>query len=307
MSANYDHDTLVIRLAQILIRLNEGQALDPKALADEFQVHPRTIQRDLNERFAYLPLKKDGNVYRLENYYLGKLMTSDIRQFAAIAGIKGLFPSLDNGFLKSILDVAVSQAYLVKGHRYEDTKNFDYLFSPLETAILKHHQITFTFSGKPRRHVAPYRLLNHKGIWYLAAVDDDKLKSFRLSGISDFASSEQTFIPDAAIQQRVADEDSIWFTSSKREVVLKIDAPIAHYFQRRQVLPNQQIDKTLENGSLIVSTLIGHEMQVLPIVRYWIPHIRIISPEDLRQGVNQSLSEYLQREGTLSANKANSI
>lgn len=57
MSATHDHDTLVARLAQILIRLNQGEALDPKALAEEFQVHPRTIQRDLNERFAYLLLK----------------------------------------------------------------------------------------------------------------------------------------------------------------------------------------------------------------------------------------------------------
>ena len=297
MSANPEHDTLVARLAQILIRLNEGMALEPKALAEEFQVHPRTIQRDLNERFAYLPLKKEGNAYRLENFYLGKLTTSDIRQFAAIAGIKGLFPSLDNGFLKSVLDATVSQAYLVKGHRYEDTKTFEHLFAPLETAILQHKLIGFTFSGKPRHDVAPYRLLNHKGIWYLAAVDDDKLKSFRLSGISAFVPSEQGFTPDAAIQQRVAEEDSIWFTPSKREVVLKIDAAIAHYFQRRQVLPEQQIDKTLEDGSLIISARIGHEMQVLPIVRYWIPHVHIISPEELRQTVVQTLTEYLQREG----------
>lgn len=296
MSLTHDHDTLVARLAQILIRLNQGEALDPKALAGEFHVHPRTIQRDLNERFAYLPLKKEGSVYRLENFYLGKLTTSDIRQFAAIAGIKGLFPSLDNGFLKSVLDAAVSQAYLVKGHRYEDTQAFEHLFAPLETAILQHKLIGFTFSAKPRFNVAPYRLLNHKGIWYLAAVDDDKLKSFRLSGIAAFVPSEQGFEPDITIQQRVEEEDSIWFTPNKREVVLKIDAVIAHYFLRRQVLPEQQIDKTLEDGSLIISARIGHEMQVLPIVRYWIPHVHILCPDELRQAVVQSLTEYLQRE-----------
>jgi predicted DNA-binding transcriptional regulator YafY len=135
MASTHDHDTLVTRLVHILLRLNQGETLDPKTLAEEFRVHPRTIQRDLNERFAYLPLKKEGNRYRLETFYLGKLTTSDIRQFAAIAGIKGLFPSLDNGFLKSVLDMAVSQAYLVKGYRYEDTKAFEHLFHPLETAI----------------------------------------------------------------------------------------------------------------------------------------------------------------------------
>jgi hypothetical protein len=31
-----------------------------------------------------------------------------------------------------------------------------------------------------------------------------------------------------------------------------------------------------------VSAKVGHLNQVVPIVRYWIPHIRIISPEGLQ-------------------------
>ena len=53
-----NHDTLVYRLAQILVKLNQGEKLDPLTLADEFGVNLRTIQRDLNVRFAYLPLQK---------------------------------------------------------------------------------------------------------------------------------------------------------------------------------------------------------------------------------------------------------
>ena len=55
------HDTLVYRLAQILIKLNQGEKLDPQALADEFGVTLRTVQRDLNERFAYRPLERSAN------------------------------------------------------------------------------------------------------------------------------------------------------------------------------------------------------------------------------------------------------
>ena len=46
------HDTLVYRLSEVLTKLNQGDSLDPKALADEFGVNRRTIQRDLNVRFA---------------------------------------------------------------------------------------------------------------------------------------------------------------------------------------------------------------------------------------------------------------
>ena len=70
------HDTLVYRLAQMLVKLNQGEKLDPQALAEEFGVNLRTIQRDLNERFAYLPLEKTDGRYHLDPAFLGKLSTA---------------------------------------------------------------------------------------------------------------------------------------------------------------------------------------------------------------------------------------
>lgn len=37
------HDTLVYRRAQMLVKLNHGEKLDPQALVDEFGVTLRTI------------------------------------------------------------------------------------------------------------------------------------------------------------------------------------------------------------------------------------------------------------------------
>ena len=59
------HDTLVQRLAMMLVKLNQGEHLEPHALAEEFNVHVRTIQRDINERFGYLPLEKTDGAYRM--------------------------------------------------------------------------------------------------------------------------------------------------------------------------------------------------------------------------------------------------
>lgn len=67
---------------------------------------------------------------------------------------------------------------------------------------------------------------------------------------------------------------------------------VASYFKRRRLIANQAIEKELEDGGLIVSAKVGHLNQILPIVRYWIPHIRIISPETLMEG---ELAEYLKR------------
>ncbi|HEE0016404.1 TPA: HTH domain-containing protein, partial [Campylobacter jejuni] len=44
------HDKLAVRLAQILMRFNNGGRFSLEELASEFNVDIRTIQRDLNQR-----------------------------------------------------------------------------------------------------------------------------------------------------------------------------------------------------------------------------------------------------------------
>jgi len=293
------HDTLVYRLAQMLYKLNLGESLEPAALAEEFSVNLRTIQRDLNERFAYLPLHKVDGRYRLDQAFLGKLNLRDIERFAGLAGIRGLFPSLSDDFLRDIFDERMQGALLVKGHHYEDISARLPLFRQLEKAIVAHRRIAFDYARNeaPNSYsgVEPYKLLNHHGIWYLAARDGDKLKTFAFARIERLHVEEHSFQPAPAIDRRLREEDGIWFAAEQREVVLKIAAEIAGYFKRRKLIANQVIEKELEDGGLILSARIGHANQVLPIVRYWIPHIRIISPESLQDELESEVRAWLTR------------
>ena len=93
------------------------------------------------------------------------------------------------------------------------------------------------------------------------------------------------------------EEDGIWMGEEKKEIVLKIAREIAGYFKRRKLIANQVIEKELEDGGLILSAKVGHPNQVLPIVRYWIPHIRIISPEGLQKEMEQEMRDYIERAG----------
>lgn len=164
-----NHDTLVYRLAQMLVKLNQGEKLDPRALAGEFGVNLRTIQRDLNERFAYLPLQKADGRYHLDPVFLGKLSTRDIERFASLAGIRGLFPSFSDEFLRDIFDTRMQAALLVKGHQYENLKGKEQIFRELEKAIVGRHQISFDYfktgSEKFYTALAPYKLINNKGLF----------------------------------------------------------------------------------------------------------------------------------------------
>ncbi|MDD2734460.1 MAG: WYL domain-containing protein [Desulfuromonadaceae bacterium] len=298
---NGNHDTLVYRLAQILIKLNQGEKLDPLALADEFGVNLRTVQRDLNVRFAYLPLQKTDGRYHLDPAYLGKLSPRDIERFASLAGVRGLFPSLSDDFLGDIFDNRIQSALLVKGHNYEDLAGKEEVFRQLERAIVARCHISFDYANddgdKSYTAVAPFKLMNHKGIWYLVARDGDKLKTFSFAKIERVTLLDTRFAHDPKMETMLKEEDGIWLGEEKREIVLQIAREIAGYFKRRKLIANQVIEKELEDGGLIVSAKVGHENQVLPIVRYWIPHIRIISPEGLQKELEKDLRNYLERVG----------
>ncbi|BBJ61656.1 DeoR family transcriptional regulator [Enterobacter asburiae] len=66
------HDKLGYRLGLILTRLNNGESLTVRGLADDINVCEKTIRRDLTERLAYLNLLRQGKQYRLPKGILGQ-------------------------------------------------------------------------------------------------------------------------------------------------------------------------------------------------------------------------------------------
>lgn len=236
------HDTLVYRLSQVLTKLNQGESLDPQSLADEFGVNLRTIQRDLNVRFACLPLVKSGGRYRMDEAHLGKLTIKDIEQFASLSGVSGLFPQLTDRFLRRVFDSGKASAWLVKGHHYEDLRGQTDLFAELERAIVDHHHVQFTYNKAPGQskfhsQVEPYKLVNHKGIWYLAAWDENRLKSFSVTKVDALRSMQTTFFPRPNIEGELASSDSIWLGSNRQRVLLRVSAQVAGYFKCHKLIP----------------------------------------------------------------------
>ena len=291
------HDTLVHRLAMMLLKLNQGDSLDPKQLASDFGVNLRTIQRDLNVRFAYLPLEKSEGRYRLDPAFLGKLGAKDIERFACLAGVRGLFPSLSDDFLRDVFDSRLQGALLIRGHHYEDLTGREDAFKQLERAIVARRTVSFRYrkhaQEKLHAQVEPYKLINHKGIWYLAGRDAGKLKSFAFTSIGALLVSESTFEANPAAEQTLLEQEGIWLSDERIEFVLRVSRDVAGYFIRRAVLVNQTFVRKLEDGDLIISAKVGHPNEVMPQIRYWIPHIRIISPDGMQAQLEEELAAYL--------------
>ncbi|MDR2113612.1 MAG: WYL domain-containing protein [Candidatus Accumulibacter sp.] len=292
-----NNERLASRLAGILQKLNFGEALDVAGLAEEFGTHPRTIQRDLRQRFAFLPIEKgnDGK-YKLEPEFLGQLNFRDIERFAALAGLNGLFPALDDVFFRELFDHRTAQTLSIHGPGYEEPSPPENEFRLLQRAIRERRYLAFTYrkaSETKRVEVAPYRLINHDGIWYLAASDAGRPKTYAIGRIDTLSLRDAAFTPDEKILDMLDKEDSIWLSEEKTAVELRVGPPAAPYFKRQKLIARQEIVGETPDGGLIVTGWFAHPKQILPIVRYWIPHVRLVSPENWRKELEASLRDYL--------------
>lgn len=63
--ASNKRNIMIYRLALILNSLSYGEKLGLQALANEFGVTARTIQRNLDAHFTHLPLQKTDGRYHL--------------------------------------------------------------------------------------------------------------------------------------------------------------------------------------------------------------------------------------------------
>lgn len=294
-----DHDTLVYRLSEILVKLNRGEKLDPRRLAAEFNVDLRTIQRDLNQRFAYLDLVTSGGRYEMPSAVLGKLSTRDIERFAVASGTRGLFPSLSHAFVRQLLAEGETSALLVRGHHYEEVEDRATEFADLRRAIEERRRVHFDFGAasttveKTFADVEPYKLLNQKGVWYLIGRHHGKLKTFGFTRIRGLRVDEGGFDFDEAFAEQLANNEGLWQSEKMTRVMLTVSAEAAPYFRRRQLVANQVVEATKGDGSMVLSTRVGHSNEIIPIVRYWIPHLRIVEPIALQESVEKSLTDYL--------------
>ena len=292
-------EKLADRLATMLVMLDNGESLNLKELAIKFEVSERTLARDISRlKSAKLDLGLVSDLEGEQKYRTTNKVfkLKDIQKFAKISGAYGVYPELKPSFLKKLLADDQQGVYEAKGYAYEDASKLEKLLAMLSEAIEKNQQIGFLYNAEPRV-VEPYRLIHHHGSWYLAAVRKGKLLTYRVSRIARSYQQHElsTFEPNPDILKQLEDENSIWFGQEKSEVILKVHADVVLHFMQRQLLPEQELVKTLEDGGILVSSKISHAMQLLPLVRYWIPHVEIISPEHLQNELEVGLKGYLER------------
>lgn len=279
-----EHDTLAKRLGLILTRLNTGERLTLADLSMEFNVTQRTLQRDFNERLNYLPIERDGSTYFIDVKYLGRQDKQDVKPILEMLGLSSIFPSFDALSFTRLNDNQVAP-FLFRELKIEDVSSYEETFKSLTLAIQNNQIIRFCYKQKTYRDVSPYRLVNDRGWWYLAAIHNETLKSYKVAQVSKVDVASQHFKRHKEVDDHVIDGSMIWLTDSPIEVVLRIDTSISSHFRNTNILPEQKLLKILDDDSLLVTSTITNQKQIIPILKYWLPDIEILSPVELKQSL----------------------
>lgn len=284
---------LALRLSKILALLHQGENIDKHALAEQYEVSVRTIERDLTDRLHGIAEQADDSHWHLVHQHRSTIPTKQLNEYTSLVGTAQLFPDPSLPYLLKQLDTPKPRRTThVQPTPREDLRTQSPAFAQLQAAIEQHCECRFTYKAKPR-HAQPYRLIHKDGVWYLAAEEGGKLKNFSVALIEALETDDSSrFAPKPQHLDYINNKDDVWFTESTTEVLLRVAPEAAHYFARRQLLPQQQ-HRADTDGSLLVTTHINHMNQLLPVVRYWLPNVRIVKPmewhEALVDGLRQAL------------------
>lgn len=248
------------------------------------------FERDLSERLGGIIERATNGQWQIKHAVRSNIPAKHLYAYARLSGTEHLFPDGSLPYLLEQLHTPEPQRTTqVHPVSYEDMQAYAQEFALLQAAITHKHPCHFAYKTKVRL-VYPYKLIHQNGVWYLAAEEDGRLKNFSISLIQALQLDRtQQFAPKREHTEYINGKEDVWFTEDTTEVLLRIAPEVAHYFLRRALLPHQQ-QRQDRDGSLLVSTHVNHMYQLLPVVRYWLPHVRILQPCGMASGAGRQLA-----------------
>jgi predicted DNA-binding transcriptional regulator YafY len=290
----------------ILECLEAGEALSITALAKEWGVSSKTVQRDFDKLTAMgrfgIERAADGRKYQKARtrraYNESEMVIEAIDAMARDIG--GGFYTKAHQLLKRLREGFETPYYTRID--VEDISSKFGIVKTLEGTILDRQSVTFEYTpwwgDGTRKHytgVHPLRIVVFNGFWYLLAEHEGIYKKFYLKEISQVRAEGGTFNPDQKILDRLENSLNIWFEPEKEpwEVTLWVEPESVVYFERRPVSRTQKLYKQ-PDGSAELIIRITDEAEILPLVKFYLPTIRILEPEPLRKSFEKMLQGYLE-------------
>jgi predicted DNA-binding transcriptional regulator YafY len=155
--------------------------------------------------------------------------------------------------------------------------------------------MTYRVAGVEREYTAcPLKIVFYDGFWYLAALNDKKeIRTFRLDNIGTLSVLEKGFVVPPDVEQMLRESVNVWFSLERTlTVTLSVAPAVAQYFKQRSYFPLQRIIAENKDGALMIETRISKDMEILPTIFQWMPHITVKKPAALRKKIQAIVHQY---------------
>jgi len=293
------------RLASILARLYAGEVLSKKELAEEYGVSLRTMQRYINERLVGFPLRHEGDRFAIDS---GKVSGLSDEERTVLELLDEMSRKQGNAFyakahpLLQRLRLGAANPFYAKLDMEDIGSKLDEAIL-LERAIKERRIVRFRYRAEGSEPttfaVKPLKIANFEGYWYLIAQDTgdgDRVKKYLLRKISQVEPTPERFETPKELEEKVRNAVSVWFEPANDpiEVRLFIDGTVARYFRLRPIAPTQSIIGEDPDGSIEVLLAITHPMEIIPIVKYWMPHLKVLEPAQIRERIAKDVRKWLE-------------
>ncbi len=173
----------------------------------------------------------------------------------------------------------------------------------IKRAIKNRQYVTLIYKGnllETYAHIQLHRIIYAEGNWYLAIHDpswEKKYNLLRINFIQSLALHSKTFHRDITIERAINGFQSLFTKPDAKtfEVMVEVSAKIMRHFKQKKHLKSQKIIKESKKG-LILSYQVTDAMVITPLIKKWMPHIRVVSPKDIQENLCQEAEIFLEKQ-----------
>ena len=303
------------RVLTILSKLSNNKKVCTKLLCEALDENERNIQRDLKllkDFFGESMVMSERGCYMLLNNTHFFNMIKEQKESKALKNFFEFLTLLDSKSLKFLeaqeftylnqIKKDVKEIYTIFDNPIEELKSINFL-EELKTAIKHRRYCNIIYNEQEPKeliNIQPQKILYAKNNWYLAAMTQNYkinggFKRFRINFIENLTLCSKTFHRNVQAENHIKNFQSLFqdFNQPNYEVVIRVNKKVARYFRVKKHLSSQQILQTHSNGDLTISYQINNDMEIIPLIKTWIPHLKVISPKRVHQKISKEIKTFI--------------
>lgn len=303
------------RVLELLKRFNDGKTITLQTLLNDPMWEgksEKTLRRDLNVIKEYFPesfenVKGIKGTYKaitkeiFENFVDNKTLSLMVIAYN-LATKNSLFESfnineMDKNILKNKLK-STQKCYEFITKPFEDKNCTNDLLKTLEFSVRYKRKLSVKYKSESKvlnLLIHPYKIVFINENFYLAGESEYGFSMLRVQNIQSIEVKKDTFYKNPNIKSFIKTMQTPFakysenFRKNQICIKLQVSNEKARFFKQKKFFNSQKIEKSKEDGSIIISYEFSQTTEIIPFVLSWLPHIKVIEPKKLKDELNDIL------------------